>query len=225
METPKINGWECYFNIPILSNILINLENLPQNSITPSWEKTFRAFKLCSPKECKAILVAQDPYPQEGVATGLAFANDISTPPDKISPSLRVIRDAVLDPRIPRDNPCYFDISLESWAKQGVLLLNAALTVNIGAPGSHVEIWRPFMSRFLADYSTLNQGRAYLFFGKQAANYEYFINPNNKILEVYHPAYFARIGRDMSSKPFDSINEYLCKQYGEEAKIKWFTEG
>lgn len=222
---PKINGWENYFNIPILSNILLNLENISQDDITPTWEKTFKAFRLCNPEECKVILVAQDPYPQRGIATGLAFANDISTPPNKISPSLRVIRDAVINPKIPKNNPCYFDISLESWARQGVLLLNTALTVKIDAPGSHIEIWKPFMSAFLATYSTLKPNRAYLFFGKQAASYEQFINTNNKVFEVYHPAYFARIGMDMPSKPFDSINEYLCKQYGKEEEIKWFTEG
>lgn len=220
----QLNGWEDYFNLPILENTLLALEMFPEKDICPRREDTFRAFKLCNPKKCKVITVSMDPYPQPGIATGVAFGNKVTTLPNKISSSLRVIRRAVLNPLEPINGPRIFDISLEDWAKQGVLLLNAALTVRVGEPGSHILLWRPFMEDFLKEFSSKQQGCVYLFFGKQAEYYKNFIHPNNKIMEVYHPAYYARIGKDMDSKVFDEINDYLIKQYGREEQIKWFRE-
>lgn len=163
------------------------------------------------------------PYPQPNVATGILFGNKVTTLPNKISPSLRIIRNAVLNPLKP-SGPRVFDISLESWAKQGVLMLNAALTVKENEPGSHIQLWRPFMEDFIKNYSMVHPC-VYLFFGKQAAYYETFVEPfYNKIFEVYHPAYYARIGKDMPSQVFDDINDYLTKQYGREEQIKWYSE-
>lgn len=76
------------------------------------------------------------PYPQKGVATGILFGNDNKITEDYISPSLTVIKNSVINFEIPHKS-ITFDNSLESWAKQGILMLNSALTCEVGKPGSH----------------------------------------------------------------------------------------
>lgn len=219
----EINGWEKYFNFSLLLPLLKHLEEkYSSDELCPYRRDTFKAFKLCHPKECKVVMVGMDPYPQKGVATGLLFANKKDT--KSISPSLRIVKEAAINPLIPKNKSPTFDVTLESWAKQGVLMLNAALTVELGKPGSHIELWKPFMIDFLKNYSQKESGIAYLFFGKLAAEYKHFIDSSNSVFEVYHPAYFARRGQKMPSEVFDDINNYLIKQYGEEAQILWYSE-
>ena len=114
--------------------------------LCPKFSNIFDAFEKCQFKDLKAIILGQDPYPQRGVATGLAFANYNDKP--QLSPSLDILMKEV-------EKNCNtialdFDPTLESWASQGVLLLNSALTCRVGFPGSHAELWRPFMDRFFA---------------------------------------------------------------------------
>ena len=72
VETSKIMGW---------------LKTLNPNTLCPTLLNIFRAFKLCTYKDCKVIFIGQDPYPQKGVATGILFGNNKETPEDKLSPS------------------------------------------------------------------------------------------------------------------------------------------
>lgn len=161
------------------------------------------------------------PYPQKGVATGILFGNDADTIEENWSPSLKIVRDAVIDLHRPH-NLITFDPTLESWAKQGILMINSALTVEMNKVGSHTMLWRPFISKLLKNMSEVNTGIIYVLFGGTAKTFKPYIGKFNDVLEVEHPAYFARIGRDMPSDVFYEINRLLKGRYN--TTIEWYKE-
>lgn len=91
-------------------------------TLCPSPKNIFRAFRACPYEDCKVVFLGQDPYPQKGVATGILFGNSEDTPEDRLSPSLQVVKEAAINYKIPH-NRIEFDNTLESWAKQGILML------------------------------------------------------------------------------------------------------
>ena len=136
------------------------LKNIP---IEPDPARVFHALRTVQPKDVKAVILGQDPY-FDGSATGLAFANAADR--KVLSPSLKVIKDSVLSLVDSKESPI-FDSTLESWAEQGILLLNSALTVRRGEPGSHMKAWRPFIERLLVAISAQTNA-CFLLFGKIA---------------------------------------------------------
>ena len=212
------NDWMKVIDTSILFKVLNQIN--PEN-ICPAKEDVFKAFTLCPMRDCKVVFLGQDPYPQKGVATGVLFGNALGT--EDLSPSLQVIKEAAIDYTKSHNYPIEFDISLESWAKQGILMINSALTVEVNKIGSHTAMWRPFISNFLETFSGYQTGVVYVLFGKQAQTFEPYIKKcGNYILKENHPAYYARTGQRMSSEIFKKVNEYLKGQYNEE--IVWYTE-
>ena len=205
-ETMKVMGW---------------LKIVNKNTLCPNIKDVFKAFKLCPYNKCRVIFVGQDPYPQRGVAQGVLFGNSSDTPEDKLSPSLQVIKESVINFEIPH-NLITFDPTLESWAKQGILMINSALTTEVGKTGVHMMMWRPFMISFLRKMSTINTGIIYVLFGSQAQVLEPYINANNYVLKIEHPAYFARVKKKMPNDIWRVINKLLYDLYGE--RIEWFKE-
>lgn len=167
-------------------------------------------------------MLGQDPFPQKGVATGILFGNNKEVIEENLSPSLQIIKEAVINFEIPH-NHITFDNSLESWAKQGILMINSALTVEMNRIESHVMLWRPFIANLLKRLSDNETGIIYVLFGRQAQSFKPYINKNfNTILEENHPAYYARIGTKMPSTLFNKIDELLIGKYGE--TIEWYQE-
>ena len=205
-ETMKIMGW---------------LRTVNKETLCPNIKDVFKAFKLCSYNKCRVIFVGQDPYPQRGVAQGVLFGNSSDTPENKLSPSLQIIKESVINFEIPH-NLITFDPTLESWAKQGILMINSALTTEVGKIGVHMMKWRPFMIAFLKQMSMINPGIIYVLFGSQAQILEPYINKNNYVLKIEHPAYFARINKKMPYHIWKDINKILYDLYGE--RIEWFKE-
>ena len=190
--------------------------------ICPAQPDVFKAFRLCSLESLKIVMLFQDPYPQKGIATGLALANNSETLDSELSPSLKVIKEAVINFEIPH-NCITFDPTLESWAKQGILMLNSALTVEMNRIGSHVMLWRPFISKFLKNLSNYNTGIVYVLFGKQAQTFKPYIREQfNHVFEVEPPAYFARNGRKMPHELFINISNIVEGVYG--VPIEWYKE-
>lgn len=188
-------------------------------SIMPEYTNIFKAFTLCSYKDLKAVFLGQDPYPQKDVATGILFGNNKETPDNMLSPSLKVIRNSVQDLE-DSEICCTFDPTLESWARQGILMLNSSLTVEENKAGSHSMIWREVISTLLRNLSEWNAGIIYVLFGSQAQTFEPYINSKrNDIIKVRHPAYYARTGEDFPSQVFAEINS-LCKK-GWNTTFKW----
>jgi len=108
--------------------------------VYPSSLEVLRAFELTQLKDLKVVIIGQDPY-HNGAATGLAFGVRKGY---SINPSLRVIyKELCMENEV--DEIPDFDFSLESWAKQGVLLLNTTLTVIKGHPNSHENLWKGFV--------------------------------------------------------------------------------
>lgn len=160
----------------------------------PKPENVFRAFSILPPNKVRVVLVGQDPYPQKGVATGILFANKENTPEDKLSPSLKVIKNSFLRLLQNPEKGTNFDPSLVYIAEQGVLMINSALTVEMNKPGSHSMIWRPFVSTLLRNLSNMNHNIIFVLFGSQARTFRPYINKENFCVEMVHPAYYARVG-------------------------------
>lgn len=201
-----------------LTPIIINLYQTAE--ICPMIQDIFKAFNLCEYQNLKAVFLGMDPYPQRGVATGILFGNKPDT--RNISPSLEIIREAVIDYSCPTDSK-NFDITLESWCRQGVLMLNSALTVECNKPGSHTLLWRQFISKLLINLSIYQPGLPYVLFGKTAQTFTRYINKEqNLVIEAQHPAYLARNGGKLDSRIFEDVNIFITKHNGE--PIEWFTE-
>lgn len=205
-ETMKIMGW---------------LRTVNKETLCPNIKDVFKAFKLCPYSKCRVIFVGQDPYPQRGVAQGVLFGNSSDTPENKLSPSLQIIKESVINFEIPH-NFITFDPTLESWAKQGILMINSALTTEVGKIGVHMMKWRPFMIAFLKQMSMINPGIIYVLFGSQAQILEPYISKNNYVLKIEHPAYFAKTNKKMPYHIWKDINKILYDLYGE--RIEWFKE-
>lgn len=200
--------------------------------ICPQPKDIFKAFRLCPFNALRVVITGQDPYPtlrsvccnsvatQLPVATGLAFAN---SPDNKeLSPSLEVLKESVINYTIPH-RTTIFDPSLEKWEAQGVLLLNAALSCEVGRVGSHALLWRPFIKSLLTSLSQYHTGIVYVLMGTQAQSLEPYINKKfNHVIHIRHPSWYARQKERMPSDIWQEINSILIAQNG--YGIEWFTE-
>ena len=162
------------------------------------------------------------PYPQKGVATGILFGNRSDIDEEDLSPSLKVVKEAAINFEV--SHYCVtFDNTLESWARQGILMINSALTVEMNRVGSHVMIWRPFIAKLLKNLSDYNTAVVYVLFGRQAQTFKPYINSRfNHIIEVEHPAYFARNNARMSHQLFIDISNKVKDTCG--VPIEWYQE-
>lgn len=206
-----------------LSNVMAKVgQEYKRKPLCPIQSNVFKAFELCSLKDLRIVMLFQDPYPQKGIATGLALANNSETLESELSPSLKIIKEAVIDFEVPH-NCIIFDQTLESWARQGILMLNSALTVEMNKVGSHTMLWRPFIAKLLKGLSEYNTAIIYVLFGRQAQSFKPYINDKlNHVIEIEHPAYFARNGTKMSPQLFIDISNKVKELYG--VPLKWYEE-
>ena len=190
--------------------------------LCPAQPDVFKAFELCPLKDLKVVMLGQDPFPQKGVATGILFGNRKEVDENDLSPSLNVVKEAAINFEVP--HYCItFDQTLESWARQGILMLNSALTVEMNRIGSHVMLWRPFIAKLLKNLSEYDTAIVYVLFGRQAQTFKPYINSRfNHIIEIEHPAYFARSGTKMPHQLFIDISNRVKRIYG--VPIKWYEE-
>lgn len=214
--------WLKVINRVELNKVLTLLNRMYKvKPICPTQEDVFKAFTLCKYCDCKVIFIGQDPYPQKEIATGILFGNRQDTKEENWSSSLKIIRNAVVDLHVPH-NLITFDPTLESWAKQGILMINSALTVEMNKVGSHIMLWRPFISKLLKKLSEYDTGMIYVLFGSTARTFKPYIGKYNDIIEIEHPAYFARTNQDMPSDIFYKINKLLKDKYN--CQINWYKE-
>ena len=206
-----------------LNNVMAKVgQEYRRKPLCPAQSDVFRAFELCPLNDLKVVMLGQDPYPQKGVATGVLFGNRKEVDEDNLSPSLNVAKEAAINFEIPH-NIVIFDQTLENWAKQGILMINSALTVEMNKVGSHVMLWRPFIAKLLKNLSNKEPGIIYVLFGSQAQTFTPYINIRNSIVvKTEHPAWYARTNQKMSSKLFLDINKVLKEKYGE--GIEWYQE-
>lgn len=216
------SGWATKLRMFIFSsdfdNILLELIKQAREGqrFTPVLKQVFRAFEECPLNELKVVIIGQDPYPQLGVADGIAFScanTNVAQP--SIEYMLKAVNDTVYEKKESTD------VDLKRWANQGVLLLNTSLTTNVGKIGQHYTIWKPFLA-YLFDYLTWsNNGLVYIYMGKKAQEWINAINDNNYKLTCTHPASAAYSNSEYwdCNDVFKKTNEILQKNYG--TIIKW----
>ena len=188
------------------------LDRLNNLIICPKKEDIFKAFRLTNLTEIKVVLIGQDPYhtiryDNSHVATGLSFGiNHIGY----ITPSLKnIIKELESDLK---QNIIDFDYTLESWAIQGVLMLNTALTVLESNPNSHAKYWISFTEKVLEVINKYTNNTVFILWGNQAQSYKkYLTNPSFKFIESSHPSPFSCNQSFFGSKPFSKTNSYLNK--------------
>lgn len=175
----------------------------------PAPNEVFNAFKFTPYDKVKVVILGQDPYPTPGNPMGLSFS---VKPGVKIPASLRnIFKERQSDLGIaPSESG-----DLTAWAKQGVLLLNATLTVYAGQPNSMSNIgWQQFTDEAI---QTLNQRAktqpiVYILWGRNARNKTRLIdtdNPNILIIESSHPSPLSARYSFFGSKPFSRANNFL----------------
>ena len=192
-------------------------EEYASKTIYPPRPYLFNAFSLTSPKEIKAVIIGQDPYHEPGQAMGLCFSVPRGIP---LPPSLINIYKEIENDLGVRLDYSYGDLT--EWGKQGVLLLNAYLSVERGKPLSHKkEEYDLFLMDVLAYLETLPQPIVYLLWGGFAKRYgRYVSNPNHIVIEANHPSPLsANRGGWFGTKVFSRCNSFLSA-HGEQP-IDW----
>ena len=184
---------------------IIQFLNSQTATIYPPKELIFNAFNLCTPSKLKVIIIGQDPYHNAGEAMGLAF----SVPSEvKIPPSLKNIFKEIYDDI--GSARAGLDGDLTSWANQGVLLLNTALTVEHNRPASHAKIgWQVFIAGVIGVINAKFNHCVFMLWGNHAKNFASLIDSKHHlILEAAHPSPLAR-GAFFGSGHFSQCNAYL----------------
>ena len=181
----------------------------------PPVKDIFNAFEMCSFSNTKIVILGQDPYHGKGQAHGLSF----SVPEGmKIPPSLRnIFKELTSDLGV--DSPTQGDLT--SWSKQGVLLLNATLTVRKSLPGSHQKQgWEEFTDSVIKTISNKKESVVIVLWGKFAEQKVSLIDESKHcIITSSHPSPFSAHRGFLGSKPFSKTNEFLEKK--EIEKIDW----
>ena len=189
-------------------------EEYKKGAVYPAPKNIFRAFELCPFDKVKVVILGQDPYHGANQAHGLSFSvqHGVQTPPSLQNIFKEIESDL--------GKPANRDTDLSRWSKQGVLLLNATLTVQAGQAGSHQSKgWEQFTD---AAIKALNDEREHLVFilwGNYAKQKGAHIDfAKHYIIESAHPSPFSAT-KFFGSKPFSKANKYL-EEHGEKS-IDW----
>ena len=196
---------KAYFNE--LKNFLI--AEKAKNKVYPPGDKIFAAFNLLPFDKVKVVMLGQDPYHGVGQAHGLCFSvpNGISPPPSLVNIFKEIKSDLGID--IPKHG------NLESWAKQGVLLINATLTVRANQAGSHQRKgWETFTDAVIKNLSEKKSGLVFMLWGRFAQSKEELIDKNKHfILKTGHPSPLSAYKAGFfGCKHFSLTNRILEKQ-------------
>ena len=226
----KTNGaWSDILKGYLLSNdfdnVISTLQQLVEDGerFTPPLKSIFRAFEECPVSKLKVIVVGQDPYPQLGVADGIAFSCGNTM---KKEASLRYIQDAIA--RTVYDNKDLIkdmNPDLVNWSNQGILMLNTSLTTEVGKIGKHFHIWNPFVNYLIDMLNHVsvknNDPYIWVFLGKKAQEFKDLLHPSQIIVTATHPASaaYAKQKEWDCNNLFIKVNEHL-EQLGKQ-KVLW----
>jgi len=204
--------WTDFFYSNEVENILVPvLDTLEEEKkYYPEDQNIFRAFYITPFDNIKVVILGQDPY-HNGSATGLCFEVKLG---NQLNPSLQnIYKELESDGFYPIK-----DGNLESWAKQGVFLLNTALTVEESQPESHLDLWFDFSKKIINKLSE-KETIVWVLLGKKASEWKAYIkNKNHIILEATHPSPFSALKSYSSqqafigSNIFKNVNKELYKK-------------
>ncbi len=203
--------WRPFFDsiiaLPWFQHLMAKVaERRKLGNVFPSESFVFRAFHRLSPDQVRVVIIGQDPYHGLGQAHGLAFSVPVGV---KIPPSLRnIFKELESDVGIETpDHGC-----LEAWEMEGVLLLNAILTVEEGKPGSHHGLgWEQFTEAVIRYLCGRNQPLVFLMWGNQARKWAEIIPENERILvlQAPHPSPFSAHNGFFGCRHFSKINTFF----------------
>lgn len=181
--------------------------------VFPPAERVFAALELCQPCDTRVVLLGQDPYHTPGKADGLAFSipQGFGGRLDSLGNIFKELESDLGTPRSRTD--------LHDWARQGVLLLNTALTVPQGRAGGHARLgWRALVEQVLAHLS--GRPRAYLLWGGPAQKVARQVAPaENLKIETAHPSPLSAHRGFFGARPFSKVNAWLIEQG--QMPIRW----
>jgi len=214
MEVKIEASWKDYLKEAFESEWFANLvqflktEKQAGKIVYPPGNMIFRAFENTPVSELKVVIIGQDPYHQPGQANGLCFSvfPNVKVPPSLVNIYKEIQRD--LGFKIPNHG------SLESWSKQGVLLLNATLTVRHSEAGSHQKKgWETFTDFVIQQLNEREEHLVFMLWGKFAQEKGKWIDRNKHlVLEAGHPSPLAIHSSFHGCSHFSICNQYLIQQ-------------
>jgi uracil-DNA glycosylase len=216
-EILKPSGWHNLLKGFLVSedfkNIIetLHTEVSEGRRFTPALRQVFRAFTECPVDKLRVIMVGQDPYPQAGVADGVAFSCGNTR---KAEASLRymlaAINKTVHDEKL---DTTLMNPDLTHLANQGILMLNTALTTEINKIGKHYQIWKPFIQYLFDMLKTLDKQIIWVFMGKKTQELEALVPDNHIVMHCSHPASaaYARLNAWDCNDIFNKVNNLLIE--------------
>ncbi|HYD93506.1 MAG TPA: uracil-DNA glycosylase [Candidatus Paceibacterota bacterium] len=187
-------------------------------TVYPAPKAIFRAFELCPFDQVKVVILGQDPYHGQGQANGLSFAvNEGVTLPPSLRNIFKELEDDLGQPLKNRSG------DLSRWARQGVLLLNATLTVRAATAGSHQgKGWEQFTDAVIRRLSEDREHLVFILWGNYAkAKGAHIDRTKHCVIESAHPSPFSAANGFFGSRPFSKANRYLM-EHGNEP-IDWLS--
>lgn len=217
------NSWDKLLSKEYQKEYFKNLmdfvkEEYKTKVIYPKQNEVFNAFRYTSFDDVKVVILGQDPYHGPNQAEGLSFSvsNEVLKPP-----SLKnIFKELENDLQIPFPE----HNSLKPWAKEGVLLLNAVLTVQEHMPTSHKDKgWETFTDNVIKILNQKKEPIVFILWGSYARNKKSLItNPIHYVIESPHPSPFSARNGFFGSKPFSKTNNFLKSKGLKE--IDWRVE-
>ncbi len=221
-------SWEMHlageFDKPYFTELTAFVKKEYQDgTVYPHPKNIFRAFNLCPFEKVKVVILGQDPYHGERQANGLCFAVDEgTTPPPSLKNIFKEIKSDLGKP-LTCEGQTFTGQGgdLSSWAEQGVLLLNATLTVRAHAAGSHQEKgWEQFTDAAIKTLSDEREHLIFILWGNYAkAKGAHIDRTKHLVLESPHPSPFSAYSGFFGSKPFSKANQYLLSN--SKTPINW----
>lgn len=191
-----------------LTNFVKEQYKLKPGAIFPKGDQIFRALNTCPLKNVKVVILGQDPYPTRGHAHGLCFSVEESVKPfPKSLVNIFKEIESDLGQAFPENG------SLVRWAEQGVLLLNAVLTVEEGMPESHARKgWEQLTDAIISALNNNSEHVVYLLWGSKAQEKASQVDSSkNLILKTVHPSPLSAYRGFLGCKHFSKTNEYLLE--------------
>ncbi len=206
------NDWDQILSNEFKKEYFINLINkvrdeYKKKTVFPRKDQVFNAFRYTPYKDLKVVILGQDPYHGVGEAEGLSFSVplDIKKPPSLVN----IFKELNDDLGVPIPNHG----SLHSWARQGVLLLNATLTVIKDLAGSHQGLgWETFTDNVIKIINEKDTPVVFILWGRYARSKKKLItNPMHLVIESAHPSPLSAYNGFFGSRPFSKTNNFLIK--------------
>ena len=214
------NDWQPIFDVETSKEYYIELreklvKEYSTQTVFPDKNDIFNAFKYCSYEDTKVCIIGQDPYHDVNQAHGLAFSvkDGVDIPPSLIN----IYKELNDDMGVPiSESGC-----LDHWAKQGVLLLNAVLTVRAHQAASHRALgWEQFTDNAIMHLNERDKPVVFILWGNFARKKKELItNDRHYIIESAHPSPLSASRGFFGSKPFSKTNKFLLKN--NMIPIKW----